>query len=201
MSVSASINKTTSVGGETFNQASAPSADAVIAHNVSVLPGDEGELTTRTDGNTGVITVDDSGHSFVQNDRVDVYWNGNCRRGMSVLSVSGALVTLDGGGGSNLPDQGSDITIVEPVALDLSVLGTLVKAILLQTAKLGQFVFCATGPTEHFQKELGEGKMWDWEDGNGTVNPITGDQIDIVYLSHGDTAAVIMKVGVLHDNA
>jgi len=200
MTVAASIQKTMNLGGITFNQSSAPTGDGMIVHSVSIAPADAGNLTTRTDDDTGIVTVDDSGHSFVELDRVDVYWSGGCRRGMDVGTVSGSTVAIDGGSGDNLPVEDTEVTIMEPIAFDVSLLGTNAVAILLATAKLGQFTFCASDDTEHFQKELGEGDSYEWHSGNGTTNPITGDQIDIVYVSHGDTAAVTMKVGVLYDN-
>lgn len=201
MSVSGTITKSISLGGQTFNQSSTPSADAFIVHNESVAAGEEGSLTTRTDADTGVITVDDSGHSFAETDRVDVYWTAGCRRGMSVSSVTGAAITVDGGSGDDLPAEDSTVTIIEPVLLDLSVLGTRVEAILLSTDTRGQFVFIDDGSLEAYQKELGAGYSFDWIDGNGTTNPITGDQIEGVYISHDGSSAATMKVGILHDNS
>jgi len=190
-----------SLGNITFNQASSPSADGMIVHDVSVAIGEVGSLSTRTDADTGVITIEDSGHSFEVDDRVDLYWSGGSRRGMNVTVVAGALVTIDAGSGDDLPSALSDVTLIVPTLLDVSVLGTLVEAILLSTTQRGQIVFVGSGATEHYQKELGLAKSWEWEDGNGDLNPITGDQIEGVYVSHDGIIAATMKVGILHNNA
>jgi len=200
MSLSGVVRKNMSLGGASFNQSSTLTGDGAIVHDVSVDAGEAGDLTTRTDNDTGVVTVDDSGHSFEQDDRVDLYWDGGCRRGMSVTNVSVNAISIDGGSGDNLPTQDTDVVLIAPTELDVAVLGTNVQAILLYTEKLGQFSFCATGPTEHWQKELGEGKVFIWETGDGSDNPITGDSIVYVYVSHGDAAAATMRVGVLYNN-
>lgn len=200
MSVAASIQKTMTLGGVRFPQTDAPTGDGFIVHDVSIDPGDTGSLITRTDANTGVVTVDDSGHAIIQTDRVDVYWSGGCRRGMEVTNVSGALVTIDGGSGDDLPIQGTTLTVIEPTLLDVVVLGTNVNAILMYTDKLGQFTFVDSVPTEHYHVELGEGCSREWMENDGVTNPITGDSINGVYVSHGDAAAATMRLGILYDN-
>ena len=201
MTVAASIAQTMSLGSITFNRATAPVADGMIVHQVSVPAADPGDLTTRTDDDTGVVTVDDSGHAFAVSDRVDLYWAGGCRRGMNVTVVVTTAVTIDAGAGDNLPSQGVSVTLIEPTLLDVSVLGTLVKSILLAAAQLGQFVFVNVSDVEQFQQKVGTGHAYVWEEDDGNVNPITGDQIEGIYLSHGAEAAATMKVGILHDNS
>lgn len=200
MSVSSKITKNFSMGGETFNQSSTPSADGAIVHNITASAADAGSLTTRTDADTGVVTVDDSGHSFAESDRVDLYWEDGCRRGMSVSSVSGAEVSIDGGDGDDLPAADTELTMVVPTLLDVSVLGTNVETILLYSASRGQFVFIDDSSVDQYDHEIGASKSWDWEDGNGVTNPITGHQIEGVYASQASTTASVMKIGVLFNN-
>jgi len=202
MSLSASLTKTLTLAGKNFSQSTAPTAEAAICHELSIPAGAAGTLSTRTDADTGVVTVDDSGHAFVDTDRVDIYWANGSRHGMAVSGApTGNAITIDGGAGDDLPAALSSVTLVEPTLLDLSVLGTLVTAILLATTQLGWFVFADSGGTTHFAQRVGSDMVWDWQDGNGDANPITGDQIDKVWLSHGAAAAKAMKVGILHDNS
>lgn len=201
MSMTATVNKSMSMGGLSFNQAKSVTANGIIVHEVSIDPGEAGTLSTRTDADTGVVTVDDSGHSFADTDRVDIYWTGGCRRGMAVSgSPVGAAVTIDGGSGDDLPIQGTSVILIEPTKIEADFLGTDCQAILLYTSKLGQFVFVNSVPTEQFQVELGAAYSYEWAEGNGITNPITGDAIDGIYVSHGDTAAATMRVGILYNN-
>ncbi|KKK87215.1 hypothetical protein LCGC14_2755450, partial [marine sediment metagenome] len=109
MTVPMSIKKNIGMGGKQFSESSSITGDGVILHDVSIPAADAGELTTRTDADTGVITVDDSGHAITDSDKVDVYWADGSRRGMSVSSVSGALVSIDAGSGDDLPTNGTTV--------------------------------------------------------------------------------------------
>lgn len=200
MSVSLSVTKTNSLGGKTFNESTTVTGDGAIVQELSVAAGSAGTLTTRTDADTGVVTVDDSGHAFAELDRVDLYWTGGARRGMSVSSVSVNGVTIDGGSGDDLPSQDTVVTLIEPTEVDAVVLGTNVNGIVLYTSQIGQFVFADSGDSEHLAVELTAGKAYSWTEGNGTTNPITGDSIAKVFVSHGGTSSATMRVGVLYDN-
>jgi hypothetical protein len=200
MSLLTSIRKEHSIGGKSFSESKSISGDAAIVHEEAIAAADPGALTTRTDADTGVVTVDESGHGITDSDEVDVYWDGGCRRGMPVSSVSGALVTIDGGSGDDLPTQDTVVAIVIPFELDVTVLGTNVKAIVLFTQARGQFVFEDAGG-EELAKELGDAVVWAWHDEDGTDNPITGDSIIVVKVSHDDTTqSRTMRVGILYDN-
>lgn len=201
MSVTANITKTLSAGGVSFPESRQVTADGEIVHNVDVAEGFVGSLSTRTDDNTGVVTVDDSSHTIENGDRVDLYWVGGCRRGMAAGSPSGADIPIDGGSGDNLPTEDTAVTIVVPEELDISVLGTNVAAILLYSAQHGQIVFETTAPAEALAKELGTGVSYVWHEDDGEDNPITGDLIATVYLSHDGTAEKSMRVGILYNNA
>lgn len=70
----------------------------------------DGSLTTRTDDDTGVVTLS-TGHGIETADVVDVYWSGGMRYGMTA-TVSGVEITVDGGAGDNLPAEDTAITAV-----------------------------------------------------------------------------------------
>ncbi len=76
-----------------------------------------GSLTTRTDRDTGIITVTDSDHGITDSDTVFVWWVGGVKRTMSVSTVSGNLITVDAGSGQNLPVVGTAVEIgINPTA-------------------------------------------------------------------------------------
>jgi len=79
----------------------------------------DGTLGTRTDEDTGIVTLS-TGHGIATSDIVDVYWAGGVRYGMTA-SVSGVAVTVDGGAGDNLPAQDATITaVVEQTAWEVN---------------------------------------------------------------------------------
>lgn len=103
--------------GYAFNdQSAAVSFESALAYTKSLaaLESDQcdGELTTRTDDDTGVVTAVGTGHTIENADVVDVYWAGGVRYGMDVTDVTGAAITVDGGAGDVLPAQTTTITAV-----------------------------------------------------------------------------------------
>jgi len=204
MSMSEVVKKNLTVGGTVFAESRTVSGDAIIVHDEDVAAGDGGSLTTRTNDTAGTVTADALTHGISTGDRVDLYWTvagvNYCARGATVGTVSGAVIPFTGAVGDALPAQDSDITISLCVELDLSVLGTNVNAIILYAEARGQFVFEDAGGIE-LAKVLGDGVVWDWHEDNGEDNPITGDSIIAVYVSHSDEdASKKMKVAVLYDN-
>lgn len=199
MAVRTSVNKTVTIGGKTLQETTTIDTDGAIVQEVSVAAGETGTVSARTDDDTASIDIDESGHTFTNGDRVDVYWAAGCRRGMTVGTVAGNTVPIDGGSGDALPALSTAVTLVEPVQLDVGVAGTDVSSIALYTATHGQFVFDNAG-TEHLAVELEDGKVYVWTAGSGIDNPISGDTIVSVYVSHDGTAAATMRVGVGYDN-
>ena len=70
----------------------------------------DGSLTTRTDNDTGIVTLS-TGHGIETADVVDVYWVGGVRYGMDA-TVAANAVTVDGGAGDNLPAEDFAIAAV-----------------------------------------------------------------------------------------
>lgn len=65
-----------------------------------------GTLTTRTDANTGVCTLPAQrslAHGITDSHTVTVWWDGGRRTAMTVSSVDGTAVTVDGGSGDDFP--------------------------------------------------------------------------------------------------
>jgi len=204
MTMSAVVVRRFTLGGKIFNESSTITGDDAVIADPSIAAGSAGSIATRTDADTAVLTIDTSTHAFVETDRVDIYWTvggvSGCRYGMAVGTVSGASVAIDGGAGDDLPAALSTIMLVEPTEIKIKVLGTDVNAIFLASAKKGQFVFIDDGDLEVFEKTIGAAKSYAWHDEEAVVNPITGDQIEKIYVSHGDAAAVIMQIGIVYDN-
>lgn len=74
----------------------------------------DGELTGRTDDDTGIVTLA-TGHGIETADVVDVYWAGGVRYGMDA-TVDANAVTVDGGAGDALPILNTTITaLVEQI--------------------------------------------------------------------------------------
>lgn len=200
MSVDAKITKTVVIGGKTLKESTTIEGEASIFQEETVPAAEAGSLTTKTDADTGVVTVDASGHSITDTDYVDIYWADGCRRNMQVTSVTVNAISVDGGLGDDLPVQDTEVTITIPVEMDVVFSGTKAKSISCYTAKRGQFVFEDAGG-EELAWELGDGIVKEWHDESKEDNPVTGDSIIKAVVSHESTAAQIMQVGIIYNNA
>lgn len=91
----------------------------------------DGTLTTRTDDDTGVVTLDavDPAHIIRPGYKVRLTWmDGEDeleRDDMEVTAVSDDAITLDGGTGEVLPDDETEVTVhVIPESIDWEILNT-----------------------------------------------------------------------------
>lgn len=89
-------------------------SDSVTAYDPAVLPAKAGELTTRTDNETGEITMAAGGHGITTAQVVDLYWDGGARYGITVGTVAGTTVPIgadNSGTGDNLPLVNTDVLV------------------------------------------------------------------------------------------
>jgi hypothetical protein len=104
------------------------SADDLITVEVDLPAGKSGTLTTRTDDNTGVLTVA-SGHGITASDTVDVYWSTGRRYGVDVTAVGATTIDIDLGSGDNLPAASTAIVVCKQVVVNKAIDGDNVKII------------------------------------------------------------------------
>lgn len=65
-----------------------------------------GTLSTRTDADTGVITLNGGAQGITDSDTFNVYWAGDdSRTGMTITDVTLGAITVDGGSGDDLPTE------------------------------------------------------------------------------------------------
>lgn len=199
MSVTASINSSVVIGGKTVAENRTLTGEGSIVRDPSVPAAKVGQLTTRTDNDTGVVTMA-SGHGFATSDKIDLYWDGGKRLGMDATVATNA-VTLDGGTGDNLPTNLTAVTAMKPVE---EVMPTLacdgIKCLSIGSPKRSHIVI-ADGSGDLLDKFLpnSDGGEFTWHSANGETNPMAGDTMTKVKLSHGETSAVIMPILILFD--
>lgn len=176
----------------------------------NVLPAAKtGQLTTRTDNDTGTLSMA-GGHGILDGDRLDVYWSGGHRRGMTVGTVAGNSVPVDGGAGDNLPTNLTSITAAVPSEEEFLATGDSLGLIFAKASRRSLVVFADDADAELFAivGELGgsTGGAYQWRDpaeepvasDGGVDNPLAGDDVAKVFISNGDsagTAAVQTGVG------
>ncbi len=152
-----------------------------------------GTLSTRTDNNTGTLTLG-SGHGITDGQIIDVYWSGGVQRTVTVGTVSGTSVPIDGGIGDNLPTATTAITACVQKAINLAIDGDnadLIAVILettdtsLRTAANVQFLDAAADVIAEIDLVANVPQVWDIE--GGSSNPFTGDPITNLKASQANS--------------
>lgn len=200
-----SVTVTVSVdGGNLIISGSAVrSEEGYISQGPTTLnAGAAGALSTRTDNDTGVVTLT-AGHGQTDG-TYDVFWTNadgslGCRYGMDGTFVSDD-VTLDGGAGDNLPAEDAEVVICKVVEIDMDVTGdqvSLMAAGATRRANL-HFVEAAGGAIVAWQIAAGDAKCWKSLD--GTANPFASKTVGKVLASSGETTASTVSIICQYDN-
>jgi len=152
-----------------------------------------GTLSTRTDNNTGTLTLG-SGHGITDGQIIDVFWSGGVQRTVTVGTVSGTSVPIDGGIGDNLPTATTAITACVQKAINLSIDGDnadILAVVLetvdktLRTAANVQFLDAAADVIAEIDLVANVPQVWDIE--GGSANPFTGDVITNLKASQANS--------------
>lgn len=156
-----------------------------------------GSLTTRTDSDTGVATMN-AGHGFATSDKLDVFWAGGSRRGMTATVATNA-VTLDGGAGADLPATSTALTVMKPVSQPVDLDGDAAVAVAAYGQRGGYVAYLdsdaadikAYGPLD---QAGGDG----WVTGDGGSNPLATKTVASITFSHGYTDVAEMRSRVAY---
>ncbi len=164
-----------------------------------------GELTTRTDSNTGTLTME-TGHGITTAAKLDVYWlddvdlgaTAGSRRTVTVGTVSGNSVPIDLGAGDNLPPLNTAVTAMVPVATGLVADFTDVTAFGMSIIGISDASRCTVslGAQGTAYVEGGSiilnGPDWGntaaWANEKFGTTPLAAGSVDTLLVSHGDSA-------------
>lgn len=122
---SATYNVSLVVAGNPLNRSVVRTGDHPNVYDITLPAAKAGTLSTRTDNDTGVVTVA-SGHGVTTSNLVDVYWitgSTGRRYGMTVTGTTGTTISIDGGSGDNLPTALDAVTIAPQVVINTTIDG------------------------------------------------------------------------------
>lgn len=187
----ASYGVSISLGGISIQKSITRSFDHPNPYEVSLPAGTAGTLTTRTDDDTGDITLS-AGHGLTSG-TYDVFWSGGVQYGCTGTVVDNTL-SIDAGSGDNLPAQDTAVVVCEQVPINTAIDGDAISllAIVAEFNTTGStdpvhIQFQESGSAEIAELDLvaNEPQVYDIE--GGVTNPFTGNPIVIAYASQGGT--------------
>lgn len=198
----AKFKSTVEIGGITIsNKIVTVTASGQGGQEVTLNAAKSGTLSTRTDDNTGTLTLG-SGHGIATSDVVDLYWTGGRRYGVTVGTVSGTSVPIDLGAGDNLPIATTVITVVKRNTVDLDVaFSTLGKGLAVMCDARGRCEFFDASNNLLLGLDLEADKPYQWHEDIGFSNPISA-AIAYAKCSQATTSADrTMQIGFLYESA
>lgn len=207
MSMNISVTKQYSAGGKSFAEQQTLSGSGLVVQEISQPAGQGGQTANNTDADTGDVTADSGSHGITDGDRVDLYWSGGSRHGMTVGTVSGTTIPVDGGTGDNLPANGTDCTIAKCTEVAFDVVGDDLVGIFAACPYRSIFVFTGSDDADDYVIEFpgtapssAQADGWYSGENNAVANPITGDTVAKCFMSHADESnAALMKITALVD--
>lgn len=198
------VDTTFRANGRTFRTIQEADYDNVLQAEPMALPGAKtGVLTTRTDDDTGSVTAEVS-HGITTAAIVDVFWQNadltyGVRRGMTVGTVSGTTVPIDGGAGDNLPLAATNLRLMTRHSEALVVTGNNVVGIFISFPQPGQITFADASNVELHAVDMTDIDAYGWTALSGITNPLAGDAVAKVFFSQFGTATQKPVVTVIHN--
>lgn len=193
-------------GGVAIQQNVVVSADHPNPFDPDIPAGIAGELTTRTDNDTGVVTVA-SGHGVVDTDTVDLYTSAGVliRKDMDVTAVTSTTISIDAGTGSNLPTVNDPVVISEQKTVNTSIDGDAIQilGLCLEIAGAtgnGRVLFEDAAGDDIADISLTANLPLVYNVAAGQTNPLTGDPITVARVSNGNTTAGKLKIISMEDS-
>jgi hypothetical protein len=193
-----------SVAGQNHESSIVIDSDNHWGKNTAEFPAAKpGTLSTRTDNNTGTLTME-GGHGITTGDLVDIFWtdgNGDVQsqKVVTVGTVSGNSVPFDLGSGTNLPAQGTSVTVMvlqyEPVVIGANNISSITIS---STGKLNVHVY-DDGLVYVSTIVVEAGGCFSWNNQTGLTTPIAID-VSGFRFSQPLTETIALKMDVQFDN-
>lgn len=198
MAAQLQVQRTTQIGGKSFGLQQTLNNDLQIVVEKSIAAAKAGTLTVRTNNTDGTLTMA-AGHGFTTGVKIDLYWSGGSRRNVTVGTVATNSVPISGGSGDNLPIATTAITAMQPTVFPAVATGDNITGLVLYCEAKSTVIYADASHAELYARVQALAIPWDWFSGNGDTNPLAGDSLAELRVTHGDSsAAKTFRSGILH---
>jgi hypothetical protein len=192
------INTTIRVGTRDIKSEATYEGEGSLNLSTELPAAKAGELTTRTDDNTGVVTLS-QGHGL-SSGTFDVYWGTTgCRYGMTGTVNANALA-LDLGAGDVLPAEHTLVTVAKQVTIVAPLTGNLLVAMAVHCKKRGHVDLKSSAPASLLAINLAANRAWTWANDLDVENLLADVTLATIEASCGDSeAAGELSIPILYD--
>lgn len=190
----ASLNFSMSIGGRALTGNLSQEDESVEVQDILLPAGIAGTLSTRTDANTGILTVA-SGHGITSSDTIMVSWEGGVQRVVDVTATTSTTISIDLGVGDDLPVATTAVVVSKTVVSAIAV--TTLKALAVKNKSRIYFDFKSGASATLKAQDTPAGQGYFWLSGMGYSDPTGGTAIASVSLNNLSTVADTVIVAVL----
>lgn len=201
-------SKTIVANGRTYKRSDAVSMPEGTNVDLALPIAQAGTLTTRTDADTGVITMDSVSHGYTTSDFLAVFWTDadgveGYRINMDITAVAGALVTVDLGFGDDLPIATTEVAVGLMTVRTIDIDGTAngLAGVVISSGKRGCAALQAAGTmagTDLLAHLTTGSPTYDWLGGlDGTFGGPTADLVRFAAANGDTTTAATMALATL----
>ncbi len=173
------------IGGETYEFKFDVETDGSAFKDKTVAAAKTGQLTTRTDNNTGTLTMT-GGHGITTAAFLFLFWEGGARRTVAG-TVSTNSVPIDNGAGDDLPANLTNVTAFVADSESVLMTGNDIVAIQFFAPRLGAVQVTDASDVELDARTLAAGEAYIWYTGSGVTGPLAGDAVAKVKFGNGDS--------------
>lgn len=200
----ASVKTTVAVLGKSIIEQHVIESDGGVIKDPSLPAAKVGQLTTRTDANTGVLTMT-GGHGITTGARLHLYWEGGSRT-CTVGTVATNSVPIDLGIGDDLPANLTAITAMVPHQETFPIPDTAALAAIgvqcdrKAIVQLEDSSDAAVAILKTTSAANAPANYW-WDENGDAANPLLAEaDVAKAYMSHGDSTAarVVSVVGLFN---
>ena len=201
-----------SVGGISIQPAGiVRTGDHPNPYEVELPPGTAGSLSTRTDDDTGIITA--AGHALIVGDKVNVFWSGGKRYGMTVSAVAGNDVTVGTGAGETgsgdvFPAASTTVVITKQVSINtqidgdnIEIIGIMAQASDPASTTKAHIDMQDSGGATIEALDLTANQPLVYDIAGGVANIFTGNPITVTKAANGSSSETLtLKILSLEDS-
>jgi hypothetical protein len=200
MAGTADISIRTRVAGVNIDSTIRRTDELEQAFRATMPAGRAGTLSTRTDDNTGILTVA-SGHGITDADTVAIFWEGGSRYGVDVTATTSTTISIDLGAGANLPIVTTPIVVAKESEHVLAIIGNDIAVIAAGCDNRASINMRDSGDSTLLRYDIAakEGRLW--VSGTDQDNPLSTNTVANIVIANGGTTEAELRIGMLLNTA
>jgi len=198
VSATGKVNISYRVGGVVVDAVIDRTEEQGATTQVELPAGVAATLTTRTDANTGILTVL-TGHGITDAHTVTLFWTGGVRRGLTVTATTATTISIDVGAGTDLPAVSTAGVVCREVVTSLGHIGDDLEIFSIYSANRLMANIRDAGPATLLALDITAKESWAYISNFSGTNPFAGVTLVTAVLANGGTTTVTANILHLKD--